>query len=392
MKIVFSIGTYCDTIQSFRLTGKVITMRKSGALVVMLLTLFTAQIVQGASTKARIFVVDSYHREYLWSQDTHAGVCAALLEFGFLDDQKQLKKYTENDYVESARAVVKKVWMDTKRKNTMSDMAAAAARISEEADKFRPDIILLGDDDAANYIGNLYMDTKIPVVFWGINGIPLKYGLIDSIEKPGHNVTGIYQANYLKESVEYLKKLLPGVRTFAILSEDSSTGRPKVKELEKLAQEGKLAIKLAATVMTNSFSEWKSEALRLQKEVDAFFVLNHNTLKDDLGNPVDQLEIGAWYLRNIRKPECGHEKQFAIEGLLLVVDDSGFKQGYEAVKLAYQILEKGKNPAGIPVRAPARGSVIVNRQRADMLRIDLTGKAFIEEFIDTSQALEKYPQ
>lgn len=367
-------------------------MRKSGALVVMLLTLFTAQIVQGATTKARIFVVDSYHREYLWSQDTHAGVCAALLEFGFLDNNKQVKEYTENDYAESARAVVKKVWMDSKRKNTLSDMAAAAARISDEANKFRPDMILLGDDNAANYIGNLYMDTKIPVVFWGINGNPLKYGLIDSMEKPGHNVTGIYQANYLKESVEYLKKLMPDVRTFAILSEDSSTGRPKVKELERLAQEGKLSIKLAATVMTNSFSEWKSEALRLQKEVDAFFVLNHNTLKDDLGNPVDQLKIGAWYLRNIRKPDCGHEKQFAIEGLLLVMDDSGFKQGYEAAKLAYQILEQGKNPADIPVRAPERGPVIVNRQRADMLGIDLSGKTFIEAFIDTALALQEYPQ
>ena len=367
-------------------------MKDLRVLIILFLPLLTAQIVHGASTNSRIFVVDSYHREYLWSQDTHAGVCTALLEFGFLDDKKQVEEYTEKDYVESSRAVVKKVWMDTKRKNTLSEIAEATARISEEAEKFRPDMILLGDDDAANYIGNLYMDTRIPVVFWGINGIPLKYGLIDSIEKPGHNITGIYQAGYLKESVKYIKNLVPGVRTFAILSDDSSTGRPKVKELERLSQEGKLAIKLVATVMTNSLSEWKSEALRLQKEVDAFFVLNHNTLKDDRGNPVDQLEIGAWYLRSIRKPDCGHEKQFAIEGLLLVVDDSGFKQGYEAVKLAYQILEKGIKPADIPVRAPERGPVIVNRQRADMLGIDLSGKMFIEEFINTSLALQKYPK
>lgn len=361
-------------------------------LLVMFLALFASRTALGASGKARIFVVDSYHREYLWSQDTHAGVCAALLEFGFLDDREQLKAYSENDYIESAQAVVRKVWMDTKRKSTLSEIAAATARISAAAAEFRPDIILLGDDDAANYIGNLYMDTRIPVVFWGINGIPLKYGLIDSIEKPGHNVTGIYQANYLRESVEFLKMLSPDIRTFAILSEDSSTGRPKVKELERLAEAGRLPMKLAATVMTNSLSEWKSGALRLQREVDAFFVLNHNTLKDEHGRPVDQMEIGAWYLRNIRKPECGHEKQFAQEGLLLVVDDSGFKQGYEAMKVAWQILAQGKNPADIPVRAPERGPVIVNRQRARMLGIDLSNLSFIEEFIDNSLALEKYPR
>ena len=126
--------------------------------------------------------------------------------------------------------------------------------------------------------------------------------------------------------------------------------------------------------------------------MDAFFLLNHNPIKDDLGNPVDQLKIGAWYLRNIRKPDCAHEKQFAKEGILLVVDDSGFKQGYEAVKTAHHILKNGKKPDNIPVRSPERGPVIVNRQRAKMLGIDISGKAFIEEFIDRALALEKYPE
>ncbi len=76
----------------------------------------------------------------------------------------------------------------------------------------------------------------------------------------------------------------------------------------------------------------------------------------------------------------------------MVVDDSGFKQGYEAVKTAYQILIKRKNPANIPVHAPERGPVIVNRQRANMLGVDISGKAFIEEFFDNALALEKYPK
>lgn len=367
-------------------------MKTLKVLAVLFLSLYMTQVADGASKKARIFVVSSYHREYLWSQDTHAGVCAALIDFDFLGDERQVKEYTENDYVESSKAVVRKVWMDSKRKNTLKDIAAATAYILKEAKKFKPDMILLGDDNAANYIGNLYIDTKIPVVFWGINGIPLKYGLIDTIEKPGHNVTGIYQAGYLKENLEYLKKLVPSIETFAILSDDSPTGRSKAKELERLAAEGKLPVKLTVIVVTNSLSEWKSEALRLQKEVDAFFVLNHNTIKDDLGNPVAQLKLGAWYLRNIKKPDCRHEKQFAKEGILLVVDDSGFKQGYEAVKTAYQILEKGKNTDNTPVRAPERGPVIVNRQRANMLGVDISGKAFIEEFIDSALALEKYPK
>ncbi|MFH0984417.1 MAG: hypothetical protein V1882_02650 [Candidatus Omnitrophota bacterium] len=117
--------------------------------------------------KMRIFIVSSYHREYLWSQDTNAGVCAALLEFKFLDNKAQGEELTRNDFVETEKVVIRKAWMDTKRKNARSEIAEAAAKITEEIHEFKPDLILLGDDNAANYIGNEFVDTGIPVVFWG---------------------------------------------------------------------------------------------------------------------------------------------------------------------------------------------------------------------------------
>jgi ABC-type uncharacterized transport system substrate-binding protein len=365
--------------------------RITGVLMLILgLCLFTP--ASYGQEKTKIFVVSSYHREYLWSQDTNKGVCAALMDLGYLDNTDQAKTYTEHDYVESSTVIVKKTWMDTKRKSSKSEMADATRRVVNEINMFKPDIILLGDDNATNYVGNQYIDTDIPIVFWGVNGMPAKYGLLDTVERPGHNVTGIYQAGYLKECVEYLKRLVPGIKTMAVLSDDSETGRSKLKELEKLAMEGKLPVKIIDTVATNSLSEWKSAAQRFQREADAIFVVNHNTIKDEEGNPVDQMELGAWYLRNIKKPDCAHEKQFAQEGILLVVDDSGYKQGYEAVKVVHEILNEGKDTALIPARAPERGPIIVNKQRAEELGIELADKDFIEEYIEVSYALEKFPQ
>lgn len=339
--------------------------------------------------KARIFVVSSYHREYLWSQETNKGLCAALVELKYLT-QKQADEYTRKDYVEGDKAVVKKTWMDTKRKSSQADIAKTTARILPEISAFKPDIILLGDDNAANYIGSQYIDTPTPVVFWGINGTPLKYNLLNSVEKPGHNVTGIYQSGYMKEAIFYLQKLVPDAKTIAILADDSETGRARAKELRNLAADGKLAMQIVETVVTNSLSEWKTKALALKDKVDAFYIANHNTIKDDQGRAVDQLEIGAWYLRNIKKPDCADEKQFTTEGILLVVDDSGFKQGYEAIKTAHEILA-GKKPGDIPARAPERGAIIANRERAKMLGIGLKGRTFIEEFVDKALALEKFP-
>ncbi len=344
-----------------------------------------------AAGKIRLLIVSSYHREYLWSRDTQAGVCAGLIESGFLDSQQQATALTENDYVESSSAVIKKTWMDTKRKNSHGDIVATVNRVLDEIARFSPGLVLLGDDNAANYIGGQLVDTEIPVVFWGINGLPLKYGLLESLEKPGHNVTGVYQAGYLQECLAFLHKVVPEARTFAVLSDDSETGRSKAKELENLHRAGKLPLTLVESVVTNDLAEWKSRALKLAVRVDAFFMLNHNSLKNGAGEPVDQLEIGAWYLRNILKPECAQERQFAQEGMLCVCDDSGFNQGYEAVKLATRILKDGEAPGDIPVKAPQRGPLIVNRQRAEMLGIGVTEDAGTEQYVDTCLALERHP-
>jgi ABC-type uncharacterized transport system substrate-binding protein len=60
---------------------------------------------------------------------------------------------------------------------------------------------------------------------------PTKYGLIESLGLPGHNVTGVYQTGHSEKSLEYLKKLVPGVSTFAVLSDDSETGRAKAQHV-----------------------------------------------------------------------------------------------------------------------------------------------------------------
>ena len=345
------------------------------------------------SPKARIAVVSSYHSGYLWSQDTNRGVVKALLDFGYLDSQAQADAFTRDHHVESSTAVVQKLWMDTKRKNSPAEMSAAVDRTVAAVDAFIPDILLLGDDNATNLIGNHYVDTELPVVFWGVNGHPLKYDLVDSIERPGHNVTGIYQAGYLRECVLFTQKLIPGIQKIAVLSDASPTGRSKAKELMRLVREEQLPVELVATVVTNSEEQWKASALELSPQVDAFFVLNHNTLRTADGAPVDQLAIGAWYLKNIRKPEISHERQFVEEGMLAAVDDSGFRQGYEAVKICHRILHDGESPSTIPVYAPARGPFVVNLERAAMLGLTdvVNASPAVEERIETALALTQHP-
>ncbi len=363
-------------------------------LMVTIAALGQMHYVSAADTKSHIAVVSSYHREYLWAQETNSGLIAALLEFGYLDNESQGAQYTREDYIVSSRAIIQKLWMDTKRKNSREELEHTVKRIVAELEQFRPDILLLGDDNAANYIGNQYIDSELPVVFWGVNGSPLKYGLLDSVDRPGHNVTGIYQAGYLKEAILALKEMIPSIKTLAVLSDDSPTGRSKVKELERYSRQGKLPVNIVETVMTNSVDIWKTKAMELRDKVDAFFVSNHSTLKDTQGRPVDEMEVGAWYLQHIMKPDIGNMKHFVQEGILCAVDDSGFKQGYEAMSVAHRILANGEKPAEIPAYAPEPGPFVINLERAEMLGLleVVANSHLVNEKIPKAIALEKYPQ
>ncbi|MEI6422034.1 MAG: ABC transporter substrate binding protein [Lentisphaerota bacterium] len=363
----------------------------AGVVLLVLMGLVPGACAEGG--KLRIFVVSSYHREYLWTQDTNKGLCAAFKDFKFLDSDAEVEEFTKNDAIETATVVIKKAWMDTKRKNKKEEIAATTTSIMAEINAFKPDLVFQGDDNATNFIGAHLIDTAVPVVFWGVDFNPMTYGYLDSMEHPGHNVTGVYQSGEtFAESLKTLKKLFPDLKTFAILSDASETGKAKSAVVTKLAEEGKLPLQLVDSVATNSFSEWQDRALDLQGKVDAFFIVNHNTLKDNKGDSVDSFMAGAWYLANIKKPEAVPEGQFVKEGMLVTVDDSGYKQAYEAGRMADMILHQKKSPAEIAVIAPTRGAIMVNRQRAAMLGLDVSNKDFIEEFVEKSAALEKYPQ
>lgn len=330
--------------------------------------------------KKRIFVVSSYHADYAWSRETNKGFCAALLKFGYFDNQDEIVEYTRNDSVETSRAVIKKMWMDAKRRGTKADLTKATLRITVSMKEFRPDIIFLGDDEAGNYIGNQVLDTRVPVVFWGFNNNPVKYGLVDTAERPGHNVTGIYQSGYYAESLRLLKRLAPKAKTFAVLTDDSPSGRAQLKGIEFLARTGGLPLKLIHTVTTNDYGLWKRRALELQRKVDAFFVVQYSTLRDEQEHSVANEDVARWYVENIKIPEAA-SGIFVKQGLLCAADDSGFKQAYEAVTAAHDVMTKGANPATYPCRTPQRGALIVNRERAKQLGLALTAGMGIEEYV-----------
>lgn len=353
---------------------------------ICLIFLLAVNFVSAAEDgKKKIVIVDSYHHEYLWSQQTSKGFLDALLKFYYVDNEQQVDDFLKNNFLESSKVVIKRLWMDTKRQKDKEYLAKITSEFTKVIREFKSDIILLGDDNAANYIGNQFLDTPIPIVFWGVNNTPVKYGLVDSEEKPGHNVTGVYQTTYYKESLQLLKNIVPQAKTFAILSDDTTTGRIHTKALQFLARKDKLPLKLTASVTTNDLETWKNRALELQNEVDSFFIASSNGLKDLSGRVVSNEEAAEWYVNNIMKPSASGFRYRVEAGWLCAADDSGYNQGFEGGVIAHDLLS-GADPSTYPPRIPPRGPLMVNKKRARMLGITLTDQMGIEEYIEENRA------
>ncbi len=333
----------------------------------------------------KIAVVSSYHPQYEWSQGTNEGLMQGFLEFGILDNAQQAKEFTEKSLVRSSKAEIHKFWMHTKQKGSQAEIAQTLQTITRQIDFLQPDILLLGDDNAANYLGNYYLDTDLPVVFWGVNGTPLKYGLIDSFANSGHNVTGIYQKNYHAEILEMLLKLYPEISRVAILSDDSPTGRSHAKAFQKAIQDQFSQITLVESVITNNFHLWKNKALELEQQVDAFLISSNHTLKRDKEDIVDGDEVLRWYLSNIRKPEAVAQINYVRSGMLATVFDSPIAQGFETARLTDEILNKNRHPGDIAPYAPKHGGYIINRWRASQVGLaDISDDGHVQfhEIID----------
>lgn len=209
-------------------------------------------------------------------------------------------------------------------------------------------------------------------MFWGVNNTPLKYGLVDSLEHPGHNVTGVVELGYYLETLQLLKRLVPTAKTFAILSDESETGRSHYKAIEDLAREGSLPLQWVETTSTSEFSVWKRKALELQERVDAFFIAQFNALKDEQGQPVPGEEVARWYLTNIHKPEAARTWHFVRQGLLCSAGEPSSRQGFDAVVIAHDILAFGRSPATYPPIIRKGGALVINTRRAAMLGITVS--------------------
>lgn len=292
-----------------------------------------------ASAGGKILLIQSYFSDYPWVNSITDGVKKGL---------------------EGSGAELEIFYMDTKRKTSGEWFAAVSEQAKKKIDQFKPDVIIPADDNAQEYVAKHYVGKKSPIiVFCGVNADPKKYGY------PAGNATGVIQKPIFVESLELLLRIKPETKKISVISDDGPTSTAILAYMKTV----KAPVEIVSFDQPKTFNKWKALIRKYQETVDAIAINLYQTVKaTPESESLPQKAIMNWTMKNNKLPTIGFFPDAFDDGVFCGIAESGEEQGFQAAKMAVDIL-KGKKPSDIPILIPTKGIVTVNMATAEKLKL-----------------------
>jgi putative tryptophan/tyrosine transport system substrate-binding protein len=201
----------------------------------------------------------------------------------------------------------------------------------------------------------------IPIVMAGRGIDPVVSGLIDSLARPGGNVTGI--TNLSRElggkRLELLKDAVPKLARVAVLYESDNPG--SLRELKEVlpvaARELRLTVQPWDVRGADNFDRVFA-AINKQRP-DGLYVTQSPLMNANVKRTID------FGLRS-RLPSVGSNKEYVDAGGLMSYD-ADLVDSYQRVAYFVDRILKGAKPADLPVEQPKKFEFIVNLKAAKQI-------------------------
>jgi putative ABC transport system substrate-binding protein len=200
--------------------------------------------------------------------------------------------------------------------------------------------------------------TTIPVVFLG-GTEPVAEGLVDSLSRPGGNVTGVstYTSELGPKRIELMRELMPNIGKIAILSNPENPTGNDLREIEASPTSGKLQFVMLKAKAESELEAVFTEATKQQAEAllvsaDAFFTSR-------------RAQIVALAARH-KMPTGYAWREFVRAGGLMSYGTS-LPDMYRQVGRYVARILSGAKPADLPVQNPTTFVLAVNMTTAKSL-------------------------
>ena len=227
------------------------------------------------------------------------------------------------------------------------------------------DVIIPIATPAVFPVMELTADSGLPVVFAAVSD-PVTSGIVESMEKPGSNITGTSDALNTDAILDLMFVANPDLKKVGLLyskSEDSSK-QPIEDAKAYLDEKG---IEYVEATGTNNTEIMQAADSLIADGVGAIFTPTDNTVMSaELGIYEKLITAGIPHY-------CGADS-FALNGAFCGYGVDYTVLGTATADMAVDILQ-GADPAATPVQIFDNGIAIVNTETAEALGIDYSGFA-----------------
>ncbi|MCY3035838.1 MULTISPECIES: ABC transporter substrate-binding protein [Aerococcus] len=223
--------------------------------------------------------------------------------------------------------------------------------------KGKKDLILSIATPAAQAMLNT--DKETPQLFTAVTD-PVGAKLVESMEKPGKNMTGTSDMAPVADVVDLLLKADPSIKTIGILYNSSEVNSEVQYEQAKEYIESK-GLKVESMTVTSTNDVQQATKI-LAEKVDGIYLPTDNTIANTIQT------IGKVLMENKTPSVAAFDA--AIEGSLCAYGVDYYKLGQQTGNMAVDILKENKKLEDIPVENSKDLVVKVNDEMAAALGID----------------------
>jgi putative ABC transport system substrate-binding protein len=235
-------------------------------------------------------------------------------------------------------------------------------RLASELVAMKPDVLVTGFGTVVAWAGKAAAN-GIPVVFMAV-GDPVGAGVVESLARPGANVTGLSDlaANIQGHRFQLLREIVPGASLVAaVLNPGTPYAALAYKELEAAAKVAKVDLR--------AFEVRSPQEIAPQMEATKAAGADALAILEDPLTLSQRIEI-AIVASQLRLPAIyGYREFVEAGGLMSYGTDHGrqWRRGAEIVDL----ILKGARPADIPVEQPTKFEFVINIKTAEALGLDI---------------------
>lgn len=235
-------------------------------------------------------------------------------------------------------------------------------RLLNELNELKVEVIVIGA--AAGAIAAKKSGLTIPVVFAAVTD-PLGYGIVESLARPGGNITGVALAvgdGFSGKWVELLKESVPKLESSAVLR---NPVHPLAGVFMRETQAAAVALRLSLDFIDARDRDETAKALLAlgQERPRALILTPDPAFTAGRRRIVD-------FVSTHRLPSMFFSSEFVDAGGLMSYGPS-FRESYRRAAFYVDKILKGAKPADLPVEQPTKFELVMNLKAAKQIGLTI---------------------